>query len=647
MPPLAPIVLRTGHVVAHINDPTILDQDLRSFADAAPGGTQREGEHTTASLIAYEEAIAEVRRHSERGGRDGQALLQAQRNAARSRGAVAHPDTSLAQSIREALGRWSPRDLCDDRVLRSHDVPAATRAAPERCGKSQAVKRPTDAAPSGGPDALERRMDAMERQLAQVLEAQVNQGIYVRSVFDSRFKVFDAHLGYLSTRTSQIADDVAKCIRAEAGMAAFAQSVTERLKALEDEGWDEEATESDAASDDDATLGPFLAEMKRTVKHAEMVADMLERSYEGVSRRLHYRADKAEATISEFRTEIDELASDAEARSAEVVELLAHIRNIDARLVPPQSPAEPGASAVASSERAAAHCSSAVGASPTEMGASAVASSERAAAHSLLGTGGESPTEMGALAVASSERAAAGSLMGVGGTSPMILGALAVASSERAAASAEAGAAASAVKALDKTTCTHISAPFDAIVHVVHVVSVPPPSSFRGTAIAGASAFAPRSDYGGRSEHLGEGGRDPPAESRRATSCPHGGRGHECTKNRRCEDSGLAPDGDRDREGQPRQSGRGRGRRSPECGECDGAPGPAADSAMCGRAARGTTARTLPLQQLDGRELLLGGVAPQPQPSEASAPAAEEGQAVYVGGATTREGGGRPSDQGS
>lgn len=170
-----------------------------SFAQV-PAAHPRDDGHITASLIAHEEAIAEMRRHSNRGRRDGPAFLQAHgrpdlarrlRNVARSRGAMAHLDTSLAQSIREAFGAWSPRDLCDDRTLRRHPSSVATSAEPVRSGESEAVKRPTGAAPCGGPDLLERRVEALERHLNQVSETQLNQGIHFHAELDWRIK--DVH----------------------------------------------------------------------------------------------------------------------------------------------------------------------------------------------------------------------------------------------------------------------------------------------------------------------------------------------------------------------------------------------------------------------------------------------------------------------
>lgn len=55
MAPLAPIVIRSGDVIAHVNDLAALDQILASLRRASPPARAAESA-TTAALLAYEDA---------------------------------------------------------------------------------------------------------------------------------------------------------------------------------------------------------------------------------------------------------------------------------------------------------------------------------------------------------------------------------------------------------------------------------------------------------------------------------------------------------------------------------------------------------------------------------------------------------------
>lgn len=106
MPPQAPIVIRHGAVLIHVNDPKevgpVLDSLSRSSMLLPPTDT------TIVALIAHEAAVVEVRRatgsfHSSSHkdfGRDD--LAKRLRTSARARGVAAHPDGVLAQDIRSA-----------------------------------------------------------------------------------------------------------------------------------------------------------------------------------------------------------------------------------------------------------------------------------------------------------------------------------------------------------------------------------------------------------------------------------------------------------------------------------------------------------------------------------------------------------------
>lgn len=109
-------------------------------------------------------------------------------------------------------------------------------------------------------------------------------------------------------------------------MAAFVRATEQRLRNLE-EYFDEDEEADEDYDDGEDNLGAQLTEMRKTVEHAEAVAAMFVRSYEGVVNRLRYRADQAEDEVRRFRIELEERAADAEGRSAEVDELTATMAN--------------------------------------------------------------------------------------------------------------------------------------------------------------------------------------------------------------------------------------------------------------------------------------------------------------------------------
>lgn len=112
--PSAPVVLRYGHVVAHINQIEVLPDVLAALVstDAATAVA------TTEALSAHEAAIS-VARSAGLSGSPGKIaqtlksmghgqLANRVRSSARSRGATAHPDISLPQDLSTALSAPMP-----------------------------------------------------------------------------------------------------------------------------------------------------------------------------------------------------------------------------------------------------------------------------------------------------------------------------------------------------------------------------------------------------------------------------------------------------------------------------------------------------------------------------------------------------------
>lgn len=143
MPCHAPVVIRHGHIVVHCNDidavPHILGQ-LASISASEPA-------RATATLKHHEEFMHTARQHGLHNvgaltshlNALGGALARRARSSGRTRGAFANPDPRLAHAVDEALrnerGRaadsqvdvppsrvWTPKDMCDDRVLRRPKV---------------------------------------------------------------------------------------------------------------------------------------------------------------------------------------------------------------------------------------------------------------------------------------------------------------------------------------------------------------------------------------------------------------------------------------------------------------------------------------------------------------------------------------------
>lgn len=207
MPSQAPVVVRTGNAVVHINDASSLRDVLSAVVRAQPAQQQ----DITPSLAAHEEALETCRQlfgvtsvgaATSELNRRGLAQLSRRLCAgARGTGALAHPDLTLAASIRnsvcedlEAAPRgtpeWSPEDLRDDRQLRR---PQAASSA------SKAVKPPSEAAPQGGGRSeIEERMASLEKQICMLAAAQCGMADFFRR------------------RLFQRPDDAEQALRAEA-----------------------------------------------------------------------------------------------------------------------------------------------------------------------------------------------------------------------------------------------------------------------------------------------------------------------------------------------------------------------------------------------------------------------------------------------
>lgn len=153
--------------------PVTLDEALNAIsASSLPRSTQKclafhaivvslgtpspQATHSAESaLVAHERALAAARARFNTSGGSGEIismlfsrglsqLAKRLRASARSRGALAHPDTTLANDIINAssdadqleqppqLGSWDPSSLCDDRVLRRQprSVPQISVAGP-------------------------------------------------------------------------------------------------------------------------------------------------------------------------------------------------------------------------------------------------------------------------------------------------------------------------------------------------------------------------------------------------------------------------------------------------------------------------------------------------------------------------------------
>lgn len=83
MPQTAPVVLRCGNVVAHCNDPAAVEATLAAMSAARGVGLGT----TTGTIV----------RNLRQAGHEQ--LATRLRNAAGSRGAVAHPDSTLTREI--------------------------------------------------------------------------------------------------------------------------------------------------------------------------------------------------------------------------------------------------------------------------------------------------------------------------------------------------------------------------------------------------------------------------------------------------------------------------------------------------------------------------------------------------------------------
>lgn len=214
MAPSAPVVLRVGAMVFHINATHSLESVLdaigtdrvglrRALIDEKPNGDATHG-----ALAMHERALQVARRHLgshaslaqiacvfARRGRQG--LAKRLRASARSRGALAHPDAAFADDLESALAcgdfeapPWSPESLRDDRQLRER--PATTECAPE------AVQPPIVAAPSGGggPFASESlvllaRLTSVEKQMDMVLDSNQCESSSLRAELDCARKIVE------------------------------------------------------------------------------------------------------------------------------------------------------------------------------------------------------------------------------------------------------------------------------------------------------------------------------------------------------------------------------------------------------------------------------------------------------------------------
>lgn len=203
--PSAPIVMRYGHLVLHCNDPSLLGSVMEQLAAISLPSA---ADMTTQMLTSHEKLLDVGRRHNMRSigeltarlARTGHSALSKRvRSAARARGAHAHPDVALPEEVAATLAaddadasavrQWRPEMLADDRELRRRG---------RALGRSQAVQRPSDAAPTGGscqepapqvvpaPQAMEARLSLIEKQIDMLLAGQVGFLEHVRVVADRR-----------------------------------------------------------------------------------------------------------------------------------------------------------------------------------------------------------------------------------------------------------------------------------------------------------------------------------------------------------------------------------------------------------------------------------------------------------------------------
>lgn len=149
MAPTAPVALRCGHLVAHVNSeaaiPALVAAVSQAMSLGATGAAsiaeQRPPRDAELALAAFEHAMSVARAHGHTSvasvraslnatGRDD--LARQVRSAARVRGPVAHPAAGLAESLHTALGaserpissaKWDPSSLADDRRLRRRPSP--------------------------------------------------------------------------------------------------------------------------------------------------------------------------------------------------------------------------------------------------------------------------------------------------------------------------------------------------------------------------------------------------------------------------------------------------------------------------------------------------------------------------------------------
>lgn len=133
--PIAPAVLRTGAVVAHVNDVAALPGVLSAFGQTASGDEARP---LGAALAAHVNAMNAVRdcfgassvasAVSSLSANGQPSLAKRLRAGVRARGALAHPDEQLCDDIRRAAqdDPWAAvaaaRSLLRPRVARPFDV---------------------------------------------------------------------------------------------------------------------------------------------------------------------------------------------------------------------------------------------------------------------------------------------------------------------------------------------------------------------------------------------------------------------------------------------------------------------------------------------------------------------------------------------
>lgn len=239
-------MLRIGHVVAQVNDVSALESTLSALHRCGPA--QLAGAPVSEALSAHELVRRTAFRHlggsslgaavAQPNRRGHSALSRRLRTWAKSRGALAHPDISLAEEIEEAVGSdpcrsdevvdevgpWVPAELADDRRLRGR--------SPLHSRSSKVVKPPSEAAPQGGgrdcPGADARLHDivvqlqsaliaaaerdaTLERQIDLVATNQFEDSRVLRSLADSREARWEASLLALGARVTALDDKFHQC----------------------------------------------------------------------------------------------------------------------------------------------------------------------------------------------------------------------------------------------------------------------------------------------------------------------------------------------------------------------------------------------------------------------------------------------------